>query len=362
MQPIVVADNTADNQFTAAAAPSPIDKFSKVHSNPPKCDDPNQVLSRYIPLWATHGLIRAFASALRTRPASIAMTSAYLLKNLLAVALLQLCAMAVVGSGSSSGSFSDMSDDSSSSLEGVTELLSSAKQLKVGPAVLAAIAILGGGIVCLAGYRLFRPTVFCCAFIIGGLFVAGIVETAFASMSWMPTASWIGFGIGGLIAGVVVLMLYSASIFLTGAAGGVMLAFTLNTSVGAKIYPNNPDVVLVVLAVVLGIVGGLLALKLEKPVLITTTAIVGATVCVWGVGYFAGDYPNGADLKQFRSQKANGDWVYNIPDAWWGYIAGMVVLFLLGMSVQIKKTARGYDHGGKTESHAISKPSGHAAV
>jgi len=293
--------------------------------------------------------------------------SAYLLKNLLAVALLQLCAVAVVGSGSfsssGSGAFDDVSsDDSSSSLEGVTELLSSAKHLKVGPAVLAAIAILGGGVVCVAGYRLFGPPGFCCAFMVGGLFVAGIVETAFASMSWMPTASWIAFAIGGVIAGVVVLMLYSASIFLTGAAGGVMLAFTLNTSFGTKIYPSNPDVVLIVLAVVLGILGGVLALKLEKPVLITTTAIVGATVCVWGVGYFAGDYPNGADLKQFRAQNDNGDWVYNIPDAWWGYLAGMAELFVLGMSVQVKKTARGYDHGGKTESHAIAKPTGQAAV
>ncbi|KAG6580132.1 uncharacterized protein IUM83_15720 [Phytophthora cinnamomi] len=299
------------------------------------------------------------------------MTSAYMLKNLLAVALLQLCAVAVVGSGSSSssssssfsssGSFSDV-DDSSSSLEGVTQLLSSAEHVKVGPALLAAIAVLGGGVVCLAGYRLFRPTVFCCAFMIGGLFVAGIVETAFASMSWMPTASWIAFAVGGVIAGVVVLMLYSASIFLAGAAGGVMLAFSINTSVGTKIYPENPDVILVVLAVLLGICGGLLALKLEKPVLITTTAIVGATVCVWGVGYFAGDYPNGADLKKFRSRNAQGDWVYTIPDAWWGYLAGMVVLVVLGMSVQIKKTARGYDHGGKTESHAVPKQKGNAAV
>ncbi|KAG3177597.1 hypothetical protein PC128_g16772 [Phytophthora cactorum] len=290
------------------------------------------------------------------------MSGAYVTKNLLAVALLHLCAMAVVGSGSSSGSFDDVSDDSSSSLEGVTELLSSAKDVKVGPSVLAAIAIVGGGGVCLAGYRLFRPTVFCCAFMVGGLFVAGIIETAFSTVSWMPTASWIGFAVGGVIAGVVVLMLYSASIFLAGAAGGVMLAFTINTSVGTKIYPDNPDVILVVLAVVLGIMGGILALKLEKPVLIATTAIVGATICVWGVGYFAGDYPNGADLKQFRAQNDKGDWVYNIPDAWWGYLAGMIVLFILGMNVQIKKTARGYDHGGKTEAHAISKSTGNAAV
>ncbi|POM63845.1 Hypothetical protein PHPALM_20705 [Phytophthora palmivora] len=272
----------------------------------------------------------------------------FVLQNLVAIAFLQLC---VAGSSSNSGSFSDVSDDSS--LEGVTDLLSSAKDVKVGPAVLAVAAVLGGGIVCLAGYRLFRPTVFCCAFMVGGLFVAGIVETAFSSEDWMPTASWIGFGIGGVITGVFVLMLYSASIFLTGAAGGVMLAFSINTTVGTKIYPSNPDVILVVLAVVLGIVGGLLALKLEKPVLITTTAIVGATVCVWGVGYFAGDYPNGADLKQFRAQNDHGDWVYNIPDAWWGYLAGMIVLFILGMNVQIKKTARGYDHSGKTETHAL---------
>ncbi|KAF4319244.1 hypothetical protein BBO99_00006245 [Phytophthora kernoviae] len=264
------------------------------------------------------------------------------------------------GSGSFSGS--EGSDDSSGSLEGVTALLSSAEHIKVGPALLAVLAAVGGAVVCFAGYRLFRPTVFCCAFLVGGLFVAGIVETAFASMSWMPTASWIAFGIGGLAAGVLVLMLYSASIFLAGAAGGVMLAFSLNTSFGAKIYPDNPDVILVVMAVVLGIVGGLLALKLEKPVLIATTSIVGATICVWGIGYFAGDYPNGADLKQFRSQNDKGEWVYNIPDAWWAYLAGMGVMFLLGMSVQIKKTARGYDHGGKTESHAIGKSSGHAAV
>uniref|UniRef100_M4BBZ3 Transmembrane protein 198 n=1 Tax=Hyaloperonospora arabidopsidis (strain Emoy2) TaxID=559515 RepID=M4BBZ3_HYAAE len=222
--------------------------------------------------------------------------------------------------------------------------------------------MLVGLIVCLAGYRLFRPTVFCSAFVVGGLFLAGIIETAFASLDWMPTASWIGFAVGGLIAGVAVLFLYSASIFLGGAAGGVMLAFTLNTSVGTKIIPSNPDILLVILALLLGILGGILALKLEKPVLITATAIVGATVCVSGVGYFAGDYPNGADLKAFGKKNDDGNWVYHIPDAWWGYLGAMAVLFMLGMSAQIGKTARGYDHGGQRESHGIKKNPDHAAV
>ncbi|CAH0473865.1 unnamed protein product [Peronospora belbahrii] len=256
-----------------------------------------------------------------------------------------------------------MSDTSSSSLEGIVEFLSSDNDLKVGPAILAVIAILGGMIVCMAGYRLFRPTVFCCGFTVGGLFLAGILETAFASMSWMPTASLIGFAIGGLIGGIMVLMLYSASIFLAGAAGGIMLAFTFNVSLGATIYPTNPDVVLVILAILLGILAGILALKLEKPVLITTTALVGAAVCIWGIGSFAGKYTNGAHLQQFRVENENGDWVYHIPAARWGYIAAMIVLFIAGMSVQITKTARGYDHRGQRESHGgIIKTSDHAAV
>ncbi|KAI9913043.1 hypothetical protein PsorP6_006291 [Peronosclerospora sorghi] len=267
---------------------------------------------------------------------------------LLQAALLQLSIMAVLGND-------DESEDTPSSYEGVTGLLSSAKDVKLGPALLAVFATLGGGVVCLAGYRLFRPTVFCFGFMIGGLFVSGIIETIFSGFSWMPTASWISFAIGGVIAGGVALMLYSTSIFLAGAAGGVMLSFSINTSVGTKIYPNNPDVVLIIVAVALGILGGILALKLEKPVLITTTAIVGSTVCVWGIGYFAGGYPNGAYLKQFGTQNDKGDWVYKIPDAWWGYLASTFILFAVGVSVQIKKTARGYDHGGRTGGLAIGK-------
>ncbi|CAI5742984.1 unnamed protein product [Peronospora destructor] len=256
-----------------------------------------------------------------------------------------------------------MPNTDSSSLEGIAEeVLSSSKDIEAGPAVLAILAVLGGGVICMAGYRLFRPTVFCCAFLMGGLFVASIIETAFSSLNWMPIASYIGFAIGGTIAGVVVLMLYSASIFLAGAGGGIMLACSFNVSVGAKIYPANPDVILVILAVVLGILGGVLALKLEKPVLITTTAIVGAAVCVWGVGYFAGNYTNGAGLTQFRVETNKGEYEYRIPSARWGYLIGMLVVFILGMSVQISKTARGYDHSGQTGSHSRTKTSAHAAV
>jgi len=138
-----------------------------------------------------------------------------------------------------------------------------------------------------------------------------------------------------------VVSLYSLGIFVAGAAAGVALAMLINNSVGYEIYPSHPQVVLIVLCIVLGILGGVLTLKLERPVLIVATSLFGAAILVWGVGYFAGDFPSTSDLKTYASQDINGDWVYSIPDAWWGYLAGILVLFVLGLLVQFRKTSRG---------------------
>lgn len=251
---------------------------------------------------------------------------------------------------SASASESGSSDDVDNS---VTALLNSADEVSIGPGLMAAAAIIVGGAICLAGYRLFRPTIFMCGFIVGGIFVAGVAEAMFKNESWMATASWIAFFLGGLAAGALVTSLYSAGIFLAGAAGGVLLAFTLNTRVGPAVYPSNPDVILVILAILLGICGGLLALKIERPVLIVSTAFVGAELFIWGIGYYAGDYPTGTDLKQYSTTNSDGDLVYAIPDAWWAYLAGMVVFFFIGVAVQFKKTGQGNYHGGGRSNNAV---------
>lgn len=233
------------------------------------------------------------------------------------------------------------SDDSKTTSDTVSTVLDSAKDVKIGPSVAAVIAIVGGIAVCFFGYKLLRPAMFVCGFVLGGLLAAAAVEAIFKNKSWIDTASWVAFAVGGLIVGVLVVMLYNTGIFVAGAAGGVLLAFTLNTSFGHKIYPSNPDVVLIILAVVLGVVGGILACKVERSVLIVATSIVGAHLVVWGVGYFAGDYPSAADLKHYAKQDINGDWVYSIPEAWWGYLAGLVVLSIGGMAAQFYKTSHG---------------------
>ncbi|GAB9477695.1 hypothetical protein Gpo141_00014822, partial [Globisporangium polare] len=234
----------------------------------------------------------------------------------------------------------DGNDNASNTAESI---FNSAKGqgLKVGGSILAVVAMAAGAVVLVAGYKLFRPALFVVGFAIGGVLIAIAAEKIFENKSWVVTASWIAFIIGGIIVGALVITFYKVSIFVAGAAAGVMLAMIINTSFGYKIWPSHPNTILIILAVILAIVGGVLALKLEKPLLIVATSLLGAGMVVWGVGYFAGDFPNAGDLKRFATQDGNGDWNYSIPTAWWGYLAGIVVLFVLGMFIQFRKTGKG---------------------
>lgn len=219
-------------------------------------------------------------------------------------------------------------------------VIASTGRVRVAPSIAAIAAILVGAAVCFFGYRLLRPAIFVCGFLAGGLLVALIIEYSFAAMSWVALASWIGFLVAGAISGCVVLMMYHVGLFVIGALAGALLAFTLNTSFMYRLYPSQPDVMLVILIVVLAVVGGALAWKVEKPVIILATSFIGADAVVWGIGYFAGKYPSGADLKRFRYRDGNGAWVYNIPTAWWLYLAALVLLFVIGVYWQFRRSAK----------------------
>ncbi|TYZ64795.1 hypothetical protein PybrP1_011833 [[Pythium] brassicae (nom. inval.)] len=160
----------------------------------------------------------------------------------------------------------------------VESIFDSARGVKVGGSILAVLAIAAGAIVCLAGYKLFRAALFVVGFVAGGVGLAIAAEHIFKDETWVVTASWIAFVVGGVLVGCLVISLYTTSIFVAGAAAGVLLAIMINT-----------------------------------------------------------------DLKQFAEQDANGDWVYAIPTAWWAYVAGILVLFVIGMVVQFRKTGRGDD-------------------
>lgn len=214
------------------------------------------------------------------------------------------------------------------------------RNIKVGPAISAVVAIGVGLVVATFGFRLLRPAMFACGFLVGGYILSTIVHYIVDGKSYENTAWWIAFIIGGLIIGSLVVTIYNAGIFLIGAAGGIFLATLINTSFGYRIYPNDPTTGLLVLAIVLGLICGLIAFKIEKMALIVATALVGSVLTVNGAGYFIGDFPTTTDLESYRYADDDGSWVYDIPTAWWGYLVAIIALFVLALLVQIKKTAK----------------------
>ncbi|RHY25430.1 hypothetical protein DYB32_008315 [Aphanomyces invadans] len=209
------------------------------------------------------------------------------------------------------------------------------ESLGIGPDVIAGLAIAAGFTAVFFGYRLIRPAVFLAGFAIGSIVCFIASERIFREKTYVETACWIAFALGGFILGLLVVWLYKVGIFLVGAFAGLLLATQLHTSFGYAIYPSDPQVVLIIFLVVFGLICGIVAVKIERPFLIVATAWAGAVTGVWGIGFFAGHYPNTANLKEHADAK--GDWHVNVPDEWWGYLAGSIVLALLGMYVQFRQ-------------------------
>lgn len=234
-------------------------------------------------------------------------------------------------------------------------VLTSAEGISWGRGLVAVGAIGVGAMICGAGYRLFRLAIFVSGFIVGGLFVAGVLEYLFKTRSWIGSASWIGFIVGGLVVGMFAMSMYTTSIFIAGAAAGVLLAFTLHTTFTYKISVNHLNVVLIISAILLGLLCGWLALKLEKPALVIATSMIGAIMMTWGIGYFTGSFPSATDLKRYENRNINGDMLITIPTAWWGYLISIITLFAFGVLIQFGKTGRNgnYHSMGKNQ-HYLS--------
>jgi hypothetical protein len=253
-------------------------------------------------------------------------------------------AIALIDHNTSNVLENSTNDGSSSFDTTVNGVLTHVKTIQLGPGIVAVGAILLGAVIATSGYKLFRPVLFLCGFTVGSIFFYLIGEKIFKNQSYAELASWICFIAGGVIVGSTVLCLWRMGEFMVGAAAGIMLAFMLNTSVGYLLWPSNPSGMLYILIVVLGLVGGVLARMLERPFLIVSTSLFGAVVFIWGIGYFAGEYPNGDNLEAWRVQLTNGDYDYRISHAWWGYVAATIAVFILGLHIQFQKTALGVHH------------------
>ena len=138
------------------------------------------------------------------------------------------------------------------------------------------IAVLFGLLICFFGYRILRLVLAVAGFIIGASFVAGVGFTLTEGNEILVIL--IAGIAGGIIAAVILLFLYSTGIFLLGALFGVVIFSGLSVIVDINLDP--------LLYIVPAILGVILALFLQKFMIILITSLIGAWIAVISTLYF----------------------------------------------------------------------------
>jgi len=189
---------------------------------------------------------------------------------------------------------------------------------------LAVAGILAGLMNCFFGYRMFRMFFACLGFILGAAAGAwaGYTHGGEAHLVW----ALVGGAVGGIVGAVTLFRIYLAGVFVAGGAVAVVLSAAVLVAAGIELPP-------VVMLVPL-VLGGGLALVLQKLVIIAVSSFGGALGVVCAVGQLTG-WTAGLAAGQAGSQVA--DALRTNPQMWGAWLA----LGLLGVFVQYRFTAGG---------------------
>jgi hypothetical protein len=185
-------------------------------------------------------------------------------------------------------------------------------QLPAG-VVLVAVGLLA----CFAGYRLFRTVLTVYGFVIGALFGSTLVAPS------QTVAMIVALLVGGLVGAAVMYFGYFVGVMLVGAGLGALAGQALWT----QLFGHENAIVTLVLAVV----GAILAVKVQRYVIVIGTAFIGAQTAVAGAVALAG-------ARGPRPRGAEPVWIghLGIPSVaeGWPFYA-WVVLGVVGTLVQL---------------------------
>lgn len=149
------------------------------------------------------------------------------------------------------------------------------------------VVIIFGAVFGFFGYRFFKKLVAVfgaiVGFLVGDALTRYLLEDVFGqtNTSWVP---WVALGVGVvllIVGAVVAFRFYIVSIFLVGGFTGVLVGFAVWIIVWAS-FMSSPwlDLVGWATIVVLFIIGGLLAIWIQRTVIMLCTAIIGAFLIV----------------------------------------------------------------------------------
>jgi hypothetical protein len=184
---------------------------------------------------------------------------------------------------------------------------------------IAVIFAAGGLLTCFVGYRLFRVVLGLYGFLAGAMIASSIPD---------PSNTWailLALLVGGVIGAVVMVVAYFVAVGLVGAGLAAMALHVAWRFVGG----DPPTVVLVIVCVV----GAVLALQVQRLVVIAGTAVAGSWTFMTGLLALMGN------PKALMAASAPNVWVvYPIdllpPNAW--VLLGWIALSMAGIVVQLK--------------------------
>lgn len=141
--------------------------------------------------------------------------------------------------------------------------------------VAVAIAISVGTLYCVLGYRTLK--------IIIALTGFGLAATTAARLGhWLGEANpyaTLGAGlVGGLSGAAALMFLYRMGVFCLGLAGALLAA--------VNVLSGRPEAWIVPAIIGIGLIGGLLALLIERPIMTLATSAIGSWLVVCGIAFF----------------------------------------------------------------------------
>lgn len=140
---------------------------------------------------------------------------------------------------------------------------------------IVAAGISVGTLYCFLGYRTLKILI-----ALTGFSIAGLTAATMAGMISEGEVPYMAFAgvTGGLFGAMALSFLYRTGVFFIGVLGAALVANNFLAQQGETWVP---------LAVVgIGLVGGLVALLIERPVITVSSALIGSWIVVSGVAYF----------------------------------------------------------------------------
>lgn len=138
----------------------------------------------------------------------------------------------------------------------------------------SATAIAWGVLDCFFGYRIFKVTIA----VLGGLAGVLLGHAAGIALQLNDGGTIAAVVVGGIIGAGIAFLLYLAAVFLAGVGFGLTL--------GVLLLSSWNHTAAVIGGCVLGLVAGFVALKLQRPLITLSTALLGAFRAVLGLTYF----------------------------------------------------------------------------